>query len=277
MKVKIISLLLIVGIISFPITACNFVDDLVQDSPLKRAMELLPDDISMFTYFNIETFRTDPDLKDYYDIAFGDDFEDYAEEEIGIYGYEIDTISTATNGFFDQWGIFEGDFNLDDFRYTMEDNGFDEDAYHDVETWSDDYEHYAVLGNMIIRVEEEDNIRSTIRLSKGSGTSMYDNEDISDVAKRLPDGIMVILIQNEAEDYLVMGTSFSKVSSDILEVKICVKYGNERRAESNLQAIEEDLENEYSIYDVRQDGEFIEVTGEIDFADFFSPGTVYTE
>ena len=252
MKVKIISLLLIVGIISFPITACDFVDDLVQDSPLKRTMELLPDDISGFVYINIETSRTDSDLSDFYDDAFGDDFEDMVEEKMGIYASEINTLVGAYNeDTYDQWGIFEGDFDLDDFRYAMEDNGFDEDEYHDVETWSDDYDYYAVLGNMIIRGGEEDSIRRSIRLSEGSGTSMYDNEDFSDVAKRLPDGIMVALTsdmgllksQDEYEDYLVMGISFSKVSGlgDMLEVKVCVKFGSERRAERNLRSIEEDL------------------------------------
>ena len=269
MKIKIIGALIALGILSVLIAGCGQ----GAGGAIKGMMKVLPDDIEYFTYFDVKSMRTDRDLRDLYDELKYEMDADSMDDETGLYFSDADAIVGAISEDYDEWVIITGDFDFDDFRDAMEDNGYDEDEYRGVEVWSDGYDAYALINNMVVFCDNEDRIRDAIRLSIGSGSSMYDNEDYADVLSKIPAGIYVMLMQNEYEEYSYTGGTLSKVSGadDILEFNACFKYSSERRAEDDMRELEDGMEEAFDLYavDVRQSGEFITITGEIDMADFF--------
>ncbi len=262
MKIKIIGVLVALGVLSSLTVGCGQ----GATSSIKGIMELLPYDVTQFMYMDIKALRADPDYRDIYD-EMRYDISDGIRDEMGQYFLDVDAITWAN----DKYGLIEGDFDFDDFRYAMEDNDYDEGVYRGVEIWSDGYDAYALINNMIVYCTDEDDIRQIIRLSKGSGSSMYDNEDYTDVLNRIPSGVFILLTQDEYEEYRCGGISLGKVSGadDILEFIVCAKFGSERRAEENMRDLEEEMEGSFDLYvvDARQSGEFIIITAEIDMAD----------
>ncbi len=268
MKTRIIGIIIILGVLISLITGC-FRE---AHSSVKEMMEVLPDDIFAFMSIDLEALRADDDLEDIYDSMWGS--EDELSEELGIYPSEINTIAVAYSYDYDMWGFIKGDYYIDEILDTFEDKGYGHDEYRGVEIWSADYEVFAFLGNMLVTAGSEDSLRASIRISTGEGTSMYSNEDYRDVLNRLPAGIITMLMQEEYEEYLAAGFTMRKSTgtNDTMEINGCFKFSSEQEAKNNIQQMEDDLESgdAYNI-NLNQKGEFIEITWEIDMADFDIP------
>lgn len=268
MRIRIAAVVVALGIVGALMPACSS----GAGGALKGIMEVLPDDVSYFSYFDVEAMRTDRNYRDMYD-KMRDDLGDSLLDDLGQYSRDVDSVAFAySEDSYAYWGVITGDLDVDEFRYAMEENGYDEDDYRDVEVWSDGYEAYSLINNMIVFVDEEDEIRSAIRLADDSAGSMYDDEDYRDVLSRLPSGVYTVLGQDDYEEYRSYGISIgSSGDDDVLAFTACFKFSSERRAEDNMRDLEEEMERSFDLYgiDSSQSGEFITITGEIDIEDFY--------
>jgi len=205
-------------------------------------------------------------------IRFGLDIDDSMTEENGIQPSEVHSVVVAYERAREVaeigWGFLAGELDVSEFRYAMDENGYEEDVYRDVETWSDGYDFYAVLDNMIILATQGDRIRTSINLAADSSASLHDNENFVGVLERLPAGIFVVLEQPEDEDYRVGGLTYSMVpgSDDIMEVTGCFKYMSEGGAQDDMRPLEEELERRFglTVVDSQRDGEYVLISAQID-------------
>ena len=266
MKLKIFSFITILMILSFPITGCAQ----MMGGPLVEIMKILPDDTKTLWSIDIKQFESDSDLEDLYDDFRDEIDEDDMEEAIGVSLPDLSTLIVAKSDN-SQWVIFKGEFDLDDVRFSLEDQHLKEDEYRDVEVWRGDYA-VTFLGDMIIVAERFDDIKIPIRLNERKGGSMYDDEYFKSIAERLPSGIINLLTKESGFGAQANGITVNKLAmaKDSMEVRGWYKFSSEKRAESSISALEDQLEQQLDAIriDCRQDGEFVEVTGEVDIDDF---------
>ena len=273
MKLKVIASVIIVSlmlsaVLNYATVGCAGVE---RASPLVEIIELVPDDVTKFCCFDIDSWRVDADLEDLYDDFRSEIGAEKMEEVIGISLLDVNLIARA---FIDgaSWLIIKGRFDLDDVRDALEDRGWEQDEYRRVEVWYNPRGHkdVAFLEDMVI-IGEPRNVKASIRLSQGKGTSMYGNEDVNSVVRKLRGGIITeILSKEEAGPALALGISINKLDEETLKVTGWFKFENERTAESKLRALQTNLERELNaLYiDCYQRDEFIRVIGEVDISDF---------
>lgn len=253
--IALISLLVLVG----ASTNCS-----LQNADATDMTKKIPEDADSFFFIDIDELRSDDDLEDFYENL--EDVYGYWSENFDIDLDDIDSLAMYGSTI-----LIEGDFNLDDIREELEDLGYNDDEYKDVEVWKSDngYSWVAMKGNLIIMGSEE-SVKDCIKVIEEGEDSLRDDKDCKDVMDRLPGGIFVMY--DTVEEYQGLeasGVSIQTKDEDTLKVTAIFKFEDEDAAEDAMDEIEDYADEEdFHHINVDQDGDFVKATAEVDINDF---------
>ena len=251
-------------------------------SDLAGILALVPADSEDITVYDFELIRREEAPR-----ALRDEVEfyvsEYGLEEMGVLTDELTTLAVA---FGDDWYLLvvEGDIDSVHITDRLDDGDFDNNQYRGFELWEGGawpYESVALFedrGRMVIGDTEA--VKRVLRmLDRGSGSLLDDaDSDLGRVLKRAGEG-WISGAQEQCPGYEVrgcraLGVSLRRGDDDsLVEITVAVLFRNERTAESEMDElesqIEEDSSFEFDIDGVRLDGDFVIVTGSGDKDDLF--------
>ena len=250
-------------------------------SELAGILALVPADSENVLVYDFEQIR-----KEDAPGALRDEFEDLSEyglEELGVLTDELTTLVIASG---DDWYLLvvEGDIDFGEVRDQLEDGDYEDDQYRGVELWEEAawrYEAVALFedrGRIVIG--DTDAVKSVLRmLDRGSGSLLDDaDSDLGRALKRAGEGWVSSADEQclgyELRGCRAVGVSLRRGADDYLvEATIAVLFRDERTAESGMDEVESQLEEdssfEFDIDDVRLDGDFVIVTASGDEDDLF--------
>lgn len=226
--------------------------------------KMMPDGINRFTFIDTEAIRGDDNLEYVYEAVEGN--FDYTLDILGIDFDDVNSVAWASDPV-----ILNGNFDLDDVREELDENGWEADEYKDVEIWKQDlgYEWIALMGSYIIAGLEEGVKNSIEVIEEEEGSIQYDR-DFKDVVDMLPDGLSILYsTYEEYEDQEASGISIQKINNDTLRTTAVYKFQDEDAAEDAAVYIENNAEDAglYNV-SVSQNNEYVESTAEIDIEGF---------
>jgi hypothetical protein len=264
MKIKIITIVLVLAVLASSITACT-----PKASFLIKVMQLAPENAEEVYCTDIKAMAEDPDLSFAFDeiISFLVRWISFVEaSDMSVYaGFDIDWESTI---------VLFGDFNLKDVRDALTEEDYVEGEYKGIEIWMDDDDDaVAFIDNMIVS-GYKDSVETCIRVYKNEETSMYDNEDMKVVADRLPSGITYMVFGPDVTRIELLSGSICWINTtnndDILDITGWLKFDSAASAEAAMENIEDDLSRELdiTITDARLSSQFIEITGEMEIPEY---------
>jgi len=203
----------------------------------KDVMKQLPESAS-FSYIDYKSLRTDKDLAPLWEMA-----GEYGSlEKYGVRGLNFLGISGEVY-------LAGGEFDLEEVRYRLDDEGFHKGAYMGDEVWKKEgypAEAIALLGDKIIGGNEY-GVQNAIRVIKGEKASLYEsNPKMSRVTDKLPGGFFVMITGTTAyskyKDLEAMGTSVQKMDEWRLKVQSVYLFDNKYSAGNAVDDISSDLE-----------------------------------
>ena len=194
----------------------------------------------------------------------------FSAEHLGINDEDIDHFVTATwnSGAVD---VVQGDFELDDIRYELEDAGFEEDTYRGYEVWEFPQRGgMALLDGYIVAAASIDSVESVLKnLYNGSGSlarADADN-DMKRMLNELDDGFQIqAQLGNRCQVERCRGYVFALTEADEnterFTVRFALLFGNERSAERAADDYDEvadflELAQGIDIEDTEADGDFV--------------------
>lgn len=269
MKVRILTLLVVLAVLVSCVTACT-----PKDSYLIQVMKLAPESVGNINCIDIEAMAEDPDFKDWYDGMIIGLSDILSYEMVGLEASDISVFAGFEIDFEINWepiDVLIGDFNLEDIRDTLEENYFVEGEYRGMEIWTDDFgDAVAFIDNMIVS-GYADLVEACIRTHNDEEPSMYDNEDMKAVADKLPAGIWSTVFGSDyiySGELLAGGMCLRNLTSgdEVCDINHWYKFDSESSAEAAM----EDIENESgflwdaTINDASLSGQFIEITSEVE-------------
>ena len=241
---------------------------------------LVPDDASWVHVVDVERFL-DGDAPD--DAA--DDFEDEWEDRLDDIGVSLDDLDTLVQAQGDDGTVlvFGGDLDFEQIRDELDDARYDDDDYQGYEVWDDGdlwVEAAALLdGRGEVVVGSTDAVEGVLKaLSRGSGSLLQDDDnDLRRALERAGQGWVVFALEGcqgaGVRGCEAVGASVSEGSeSYLVETTFAYLFRNERTAESELEDLEDYLDDEFSrdveIEEVKTDGKFVIVTVSVDEDDW---------
>ena len=250
-------------------------------SELPGILTLVPADsenVSVYDFGRMRSEEPPEALRDEYDDLGGDGLE-----EIGVLTDELTTLVFASG---DDWYLVvaEGDIDFVHVRDQLEDQDYEEDQYRGFELWEGAewlQEAVALLedqGRML--TGDADAVKSVLRmLDRGSGSLLDDSDsDLARALKRAGTG-WISSAQEQCLGYELrscraLGVSLRRGADDYLvEITIAALFRNEQTAESEMEELQSQLEEdssfEFDIDDVHLDGDFVIVTASADEDDLF--------
>ena len=241
---------------------------------------LVPDDASWVQVVDVERFL-DGDAPD--DAA--DDFEDEWEDRLDDIGVSLDDLDTLVQAQGDDGTVlvFGGDLDFEQIRDELDDARYDDDDYQGYEVWDDGdlwVEAAALLdGRGEVVVGSTDAVEGVLKaLSRGSGSLLQDDDnDLRRALERAGQGWVVFGLEGcqgaGVRGCEAVGASVLEGSeSYLVETTFAYLFRNERTAESELEDLEDYLDDEFSrdvdIEEVKTDGKFVIVTVSVDEDDW---------
>ena len=234
------------------------------ESPAKSVMKQLPED-TYFTYIDLKTLREDKDLAPLWE-SF-EEAESAELERIGIEPEELDFSGGSSSIV-----LVGGDFDLENIRYKLDDEGYDESRYRDVEIWESWRNCVALLGDKII-IGSESSVKDAIRVMKGERKSFYERDsEMASIMDRLPSGFIVMIMPGggEYKGLESMGSSIQKINARRLKIQSIFMFDDEYSAKNAEDDIIEDFEEEEELrdVDVSVQDRYVTVTATFKIEDF---------
>jgi len=237
-------------------------------------LKMMPEESESLTVFNLKAMREEPNLKEYYDVLTG-------EPQALILPYEdIDLVGAcaSSSGKFlilILKGTF-GDTEIEIARGECE----EVEHYKDAEIWTGCEGDYSEVDSRVIlnelvmlcKAENQESVKMAIDTVGGIEKSVYDsNEDVRDVVNRLlPNGFTTTIMK---ESYagswygeLIVGFTAVKDKGDTIKFKMVLKFKTKEDAAEHGKKVMEEFdkeEMEISDLEMKQDNEFVEVTGKL--------------
>ena len=250
-------------------------------SELAGILALVPADSENVVVYDLEEIRGEEAPRALWDEV--EDLSEYGLEEMGVLRDELTTLVVASG---DDWHLLvvEGDVDFVHVRDQLEDGDYDDDQYRGSELWEGAAwrrESVALLedqGRMVIG--DAETVKRVLRtLESGSGSLSDDaDSDLGRALKRAGAG-WISSAQEQCLGYEIrgcraVGVSLRRGADDYLvEMTIAALFRNERTAESEMDELESQLEEdssfEFDIDDVQLDGDFVIVTASADEDDLF--------
>jgi len=213
-------------------------------------MKQVPNGSYTLCYINLKNVRYDDDLAEYY--SYENDILVKVLADTGIPEVSISVDKMALG--FGNAVLILGDFDLKKIRGYLEDEGWQQDTYREVEVWyreSGNVNEIALFKDEII-MGGKGGVKSIIKVINGEEKSLYDNKDVVDVVNKLPDGFR-ITTKGQLGDVKIspfngiyygaaarsFGSSEKKISREELKVHAIYKFDDERTAEDVAKKMEQ--------------------------------------
>lgn len=259
---SIISLIVLISILVLVITSQGCSDS--NDTVVMDMAKMMPEGME-FAFIDVGAIRGDDDLENVYK-----DVESswvYLLDKLGIGIDDVNRIAWVGN-----LALFDADFDLDDVRETLDENGYNNDEYNDVEIWERGLDHgmYALMDNYIIFGFEE-NFNNCIDVIKEEEDSILDNPGFKDMMDMLPDGLaMHYSGYTEYTDQEASGISIQKLNNDTIKTTALFQFQDKDAAEDAVDDIKNNGEDAgLNIVSINQKNEYVESITEIDIDDFY--------
>ena len=241
---------------------------------------LVPDDASWLRVVDVERLLTGDAPDD-----SADDFEDEWEDRLDDIGVSLDDLDTLVQAQGDDGTVlvFGGDLDFEEIRDELDDARYDDDDYQGYVVWDDGnlwVEAAALLdGRGEVVIGSTDAVEGVLKaLSRASGSLLQDDDnDLRRVLERVGQGWLVFALEGcqgaGVRGCEAVGAAVSEGSeSYLVETTFAYLFRNERTAESELEDLEDYLDDELSrdvdIEEVKTDGEFVIVTVSVDEDDW---------
>ena len=152
--------------------------------------------------------------------------------------------------------LIGGEFDLEKIRDDLQHRGWEKGAYRGVEVWqgeNGDINEIALFEDKITAGGVEA-VETAIRVMKGEEESIYDEDDIKDIANKLSDGFIVtIRLQDELSLATLMlyevdwpqgdvkgwGSSFEKISKEDMNQQGIIKLTDESKAKEFVSSAQQ--------------------------------------
>jgi hypothetical protein len=274
MKTWIIITLTVLVLLALAIIGCSS----TKDSNIIRVIKIAPEDTQSIMYMDFDVIKNDPDCAPMYD-----DMRDSIESEMegvqvtDIIGYGM--INVEHGGL----DVRIGEYNTEDMRNTLKEQGGKEEEYQGIEIWVSDTHGlpraFTFIDNMVV-FGDKDTVEASICAYKNIEPSLYDNEDVKTILNEIPGGIFHIIINpipNELLNIFGTGTGFISICNlvegdEVLDIKGLFKFESEADAENYLEKTKElargFLFSTPMDIEAKLKGRFIEITGDMDLEDF---------
>ena len=239
------------------------------------ALEMVPDNADRLQIVHIDQLWQDG--PDYLRDLMEDEFEDTVED-VGVSLNDVSQM-VVVQGEDGPLIIMEGQLDFDRIRDDLDDADYEDDEHQGYETWEDtsrNIEWVALIANdRQVMIGDEDAVRGALSvMERGSGSLLDDRgNDLTRALERAGDGWAVVsqiscrLTSVSGCRALAYAMSQGE-EAYLLELRFVFLFRNERSADSALDDVEDELEDDLprgmDIEDVRLDGEFIIVTISID-------------
>ena len=179
-------------------------------------MQMLPSNVSEFTFFDVYALRTDENLS-----------SEWSYYNDNIFGFGNDSVSNNINGLCmvypsNIW-MFEGDFTLDQLMGSAANGSYNYGGFNVLYTA---YNSSMVLINSTAINGDDEDVRSCIDVVNGNESSLYENENVKAILDRLPTGFVfdVQIVNNvsaaENIGLLLEGGSMAKSGDNDIETAV---------------------------------------------------------
>lgn len=256
---------------SLPLTGCG------SSSGLINMMKRMPEGINGFVFEDFREARTlgAGELNE----GYGGYLDIWEENllEVGINLGDVDSLVQFAS--YSVVFLIEGDFNLDDIREKLEEDGLNSGEYRGVEIWAagdnvgeETWEGgiiYALISSRLIAIGFEQDIDKLIGVIDEGAASIFDNNDFRDTIERLPDGLTVqcsMQWYTVIEDIIIGGFSLVMNSDGTQDFTWVGRFNNSEAATAAIDVIINETEDflGFGLVDMQatQDGEYVTVTAE---------------
>ena len=215
---------------------------------------LVPDDASWLRVVDVERLLTGDAPDD-----SADDFEDEWEDRLDDIGVSLDDLKTLVQAQGDDGTVlaFGGDLDFEQIRDELEDARYDDDDYQGYVVWDDGdlwVEAAALLdGRGEVVIGSTDAVEDVLKaLSRGSRSLLQDDDnDLRRVLERAGQGWVLFALEGcqgtGVRGCEAVGAAVSEGSeSYLVETTFAYLFRNERTAESELEDLEDYLDDEFS-------------------------------
>ena len=250
---------------------------------LADSLELVPADAQYVGVIDVEQI-----LAGDVPSVVADQIEDDWEEEFEDIGVFPDELTTYVFAYGEDWFlvVLEGEFDFEQIRDDLDDGDYDDDRYRGYEIW----ERVAWPNESVALALVEDRgwvvtggadiVKDVLRLlDRGSGSLLDDaDSDLGRSLKQAGKGWMVSAgageegcLEFELQDCRAVGVSLRSGYEDYLvEATVAALFRSERTAESEMDNLEEAIEDSFEgdIIEVRLEGEFVIVTASLEEDEF---------
>ncbi len=241
---------------------------------------LVPDDASRLQVVDVKRLLAGDAPDD-----SSDDFEDEWEDRLDDIGVSLDDLKTLVQAQGDDGTVlvFGGDLDFEQIRDELDDARYDDDDYQGYVVWDDGdlwLEAAALLdGRGEVVVGSTDAVEGVLKaLSRGSGSLLQDDDnDLRRALERAGQGWVLLALEGcqsaGVRGCEAVGAAVSEGSeSYLVETTFAYLFRNERTAESEMEDLEDYLDDEFSrdvdIEEVKTDGVFVIVTVSVDEDDW---------
>jgi hypothetical protein len=214
-------------------------------------MQLLPSNVSGFSFLDIYALRTDENLA-----------SEWSYFNRNIFGNE--SISNSMNGLCvvypsNIW-MFEGDFTLDQFMGSTSNGSYNYGGFN--VRYLADNSSIVLINSTTINGYDED-VRNCIDVVNGNVSSLYGNADIKSIVDRLPVGFefSVSIVDNESASenmsgLLLVGASVAKSGDNDIETDV-YQFNTSDAAQQYVATASNESQDETMHIDRTQDGAFV--------------------
>jgi hypothetical protein len=234
----------------------------------KVMMDRVPWDTNPLVVTDVVALRSDGDLGGLYTA-----WKDASQHEMETHGIDSSDVSLSASG--GGLSLYEGDFDLVEVIYELEDRDYNEYEYKDVEVWQKPHgnEWVALMDDLIV-IGSKDAVQDCLTVIKEDAGSLSDRQDARDVMDRLPDGVIMRIGAVEPLSLLgildleAWGMSVNKKDGQTIEIVGVYKFDDEDAAHDSMDGLEDILDLGYRNVTVGRDGIYLTAKADQDIDDF---------
>jgi hypothetical protein len=232
-------------------------------------LKRVPDNFTMFMFYDVEGIAANEDWED----MLGD-LDDTGGMDLDM--DEVDVMASGMTEEFDMIMLMEGSFDSGDPTDGLEMAGYTSETYNGVEVWvmgEGAFSNAMAFWDNLLIMGSEDAVKDCIDVIEEGEDSLYDKDDYGDVADRLGDGLIAMLMDAgdmgpQMEGAEVLGFSYGAKDSNTASVKAAIVFEDADAAADAMDDVDAQAENEsWENVDISRSGKIIEAKGEIDLSD----------
>ena len=231
-------------------------------------MERVPWDTNPLVITDVADLRSDSYLGGLYTA-----WKDALGHQMEIHGIDSSDVGLSASG--GGLSLYEGDFDLVEVRYELEDRDYSEYEYKDVEVWQKPRgNEWVALMNGLIVIGSKESVQDCLTVIREEAGSLSDRQDARDVIDRLPDGVIMQIGSVEPLSLLgifdleAWGMSVNKKDAETIEIIAVYKFDDEDAAHDAMDGLEDILDLVYRNVNVSRDGIYLTAEADQDIDDF---------